>query len=95
MDGRVGPGGHLGGEPVRPGHGEQEVGGVRGEFEEVVCFAAHDDEVAALGGGEEGGGGDGVEEAVEAGVVEVGGGVACCCDDADHYVAAHEVWGEC
>jgi hypothetical protein len=71
----------------------EEVWGGRGELEEVVCFAAHDDEGLFLGGGEVRGGGDCVEEAVQAGVVFVGGCVAGCGDDADFDVFAVEVCG--
>lgn len=88
----LGPGGHLGREPLGPGHRPQQVRPRRRvEGEEVVGLAAHDEQVGLLRRRELPARRHGVQEAVQPRVVPVRRRVARRRDDADADVLAQEV----
>ncbi len=64
---------------------------VRGEFKQVVGFAAHDDDALLLGRREIGREGHRIEEPMQTFVVLVCGGIARCGHDADSDILPEKV----
>lgn len=91
LDGGVGPGRHLGGEPAVDGHGGQQVRRRRAELEQVVGLAAHDDDVLALLWRQVRRARHRVQQPVQPLVVPVRGRVAGRRHDADPHVLAQQV----